>query len=142
MKYVLTLSVIIFTILITSCKETKKTIETPSYQVYSGKYEIKSINGKELARKLNFIVDASENKISGKTGCNSYFGTYTVINNNEIKIGPLASTEMYCEEHVMKVEREIFKAYNDSKTFSFDNNMLTLFAEDGALLVRAYKLNK
>lgn len=142
MKYILTLSILLFTLMITSCKETKKTTEAPSYEVYSGKYEIKSLNGKELARTLYFTVETSEKKISGKTDCNSYFGNYTVTNNNEIKIGPLASTEMYCEEHVMKVEREIFKAYNDSKTFSFDSNMLTLFSEDGALLIRAYKLDK
>lgn len=142
MKYTLTFSILLFTLMITSCKETKTTTEVPSYEVYSGTYELRSLNGKELARKLVFNIDASENKINGKTDCNSYFGTYTVTNNNEIKIGPLASTEMYCEEDVMKVEREIFQAYNNSKTFSFDNNMLTLFAEDGSLLVRAYKTSK
>ncbi len=142
MKYTITLSILLFSLMISSCKETKKTIEAPSSEIYSGKYEIKSLNGSELARKLYFTVETSENKISGKTDCNSYFGNYTVTNNNEIKIGPLAATEMYCEEHVMKVERELFKAYSDTKTFSFDSNMLTLFSVDGTLLVRAYKLNK
>ncbi|MDB9914202.1 META domain-containing protein, partial [Flavobacteriaceae bacterium] len=69
-------------------------------------------------------------------------GTYTVSNANELKIGPLSATEMYCEEKVMKAERELFKAYNDSKTFSFDGKMLTLFNEDEALLIRAYKISK
>ena len=49
---------------------------------------------------------------------------------------------MYCEEKVMVAERELFKAYNDSKTFSFDGKMLTLFNEDEALLIRAYKIRK
>lgn len=142
MKQTLTISILFFSIMFFSCNETKKTIEAPSYEVYSGKYEIKSINGRELKSKLYYTIDASENKISGKTDCNSYFGNYTVTNKNEIKIGPLAATEMYCEEPVMKIEREIFKAYNDSKTFSFDNNMLTLFGEDGTLLIRAYKTIK
>tara|TARA_R110000787_G_scaffold15134_6_gene46847 strand:+ start:6781 stop:7209 length:429 start_codon:yes stop_codon:yes gene_type:complete len=142
MKYTITLSILLFSLMVTSCKETKKTIEAPSNEVYSGKYEIKSLNGNELARTLTFTIETSENKISGKTDCNSYFGTYTVSNNNEVKIGPLGATEMYCEEHVMKAERELFKAYNDSKTFSFDGKMLTLFSEGGTLLIRAYKISK
>ena len=49
---------------------------------------------------------------------------------------------MYCEEKVMKTERELFKAYKDSKTFSFDGKMLTLFNKEGTLLIRAYKISK
>lgn len=142
MKYTITFSILLFSLMITSCKETKTTIEAQTSEVSSGKYEIKSLNGGELVRKLNFTIDTSENKISGKTDCNSYFGAFETTNQTEIKIGPLAATEMYCEENVMKVETELFKAYSNAKTYSFDKNMLTLFSEDGALLIRAYKLSK
>lgn len=142
MKYTITLSILLFSLIITSCKETKKTIEAPVNEISSGKYEIISLNGSELARKLNFTLDTTESKISGKTDCNSYFGAFAATNQTGIKIGPLASTEMYCEENVMKVETDLFKAYNNAKTYSFDKNMLTLFNEDGALLIRAYKLSK
>jgi heat shock protein HslJ len=142
MKYTISLSILLFSLMIISCKETKKTIEAPSNEVYSGKYNIKSLNGNELAGKLSFTIETSENKISGKTNCNNYFGTYTVPNANEVKIGPLGATEMYCEENVMKTERELFKAYSDSKTFSFDGKMLTFFNEGGTLLIRAYKISK
>ena len=142
MKYTITLSILLFSLMTFSCKETKKTIEAPTSEIYSGKYEIKSMNGRELIRKLYFTLDISENKISGKTDCNTYFGNYTTTNNNEIKIGTLAATEMYCEENVMKVENELFKAYSNTRTYSFDKTMLTLFDEDGSLLIRAYKLDK
>ena len=128
--------------MIISCKETKKTIEAPYIEVYSGEYEIKSLNGNESSRALSFTIETSENKISGKTNCNNYFGTYTISNADELKIGPLVATEMYCEENVMKTERELFKAYSDSKTFNFDGKMLTIFNEGGALLIRAHKINK
>ena len=142
MKYTIALSFILFSLMFISCKETKKTIKVSSNQSYSGEYEIKSLNGNELSGTLSFTIETSENKISGKTNCNNYFGTYTVSNANELKIGPLSATEMYCEEKVMKAERELFKAYNDSKIFSFDGKMLTLFNEDEALLIRAYKISK
>jgi heat shock protein HslJ len=142
MKYTIALSILLFSLMIISCKETKKTIEAPYIEVYSGEYEIKSLNGNESSRALSFTIETSENKISGKTNCNNYFGTYTISNADELKIGPLVATEMYCEENVMKTERELFKAYNDSKTFSFDGKMLTLFNEEGTLLIRAYKMSK
>jgi len=127
--------------MIISCKETKKTIKVSSNEFYSGKYEIKNLNGNELSRNLRFTIETSENKISGKTNCNNYFGTYTVSNTNELKIEPLVVTEMYCEEKIMKAERELFKVYNDSKTFSFDGKMLTFFNEEGTLLIRANKIS-
>jgi heat shock protein HslJ len=142
MKYAITLSILVLLLMITSCKGTKKTIEASSNEVYSGAYEIKSLNGSKLARTLSFTIETSENKISGKTDCNNYFGTYTVSNTNEVKIKPLGATKMYCEENVMKAERKLLKAYSDSKTFSFDGTMLSLFNEGGTLLIRAYKISK
>ncbi len=142
MKYTIALCILLFSLMIISCKETKKTIKVSSNEFYSGKYEIKNLNGNELSRNLRFTIETSENKISGKTNCNNYFGTYTVSNTNELKIEPLVATEMYCEEKIMKAERELFKVYNDSKTFSFDGKMLTFFNEEGTLLIRAYKMSK
>lgn len=142
MKYTITLSILLFSLITTSCKETKKTIEEPSNEIVSGKYEIKSLNGRMLVHTLFFNLETSEDKISGKTDCNSYFGTFKPTIDNQIKIGPLASTEMYCEENVMKIEFELFKAYGDSKTYNFDNKMLTLFDESGMVIIRAYKVSK
>lgn len=141
MKHIITLSFLLFSLIVTFCKETRKTIEAPSNEIYSGKYEIKSLNGNELKRTLSFTIETLKNKISGKTDCNSYFGTYSV-SKNELDIGPLGATEMYCEDNVMKTERELFKAYSYSKTFNFDGKMLTLFNEGGTLLILAYKISK
>ena len=141
MKYTIALCILLFSLMIISCKETKKTIKVSSNEFYSGKYEIKNLNGNELSRNLRFTIETSENKISGKTNCNNYFGNYTVSNTNELKIEPLVATEMYCEEKIMKAERELFKVYNDSKTFSFDGKMLTFFNEEGTLLIRANKIS-
>ena len=122
-----------------SCNNTKKIVEVASIEIPSGKYEIRSVHGTPIY-KLSFDIDASENKISGKTNCNSYGGNFTVTK-NEIKIGTLSATEMYCEENVMKVEHSIFKAFNDAKTFVYDNNMFTLSSEEGIVL-QAYRLVK
>jgi len=78
MKYTIALSILLFSLAIISCKETIKTIKNPSIDINSGKYEIKSLNRNELSSTLSFTIETSENKISGKTNCNNYFGTYTI----------------------------------------------------------------
>ena len=135
-KSILLLTVVV---LFSSCNNTKKVAEVSSEEIPSGKYEIRSIQGAPVY-KMYFDIDTSENKISGKTNCNSYGSNFS-ITNNEIKIGPLTATEMYCEENVMKVEHSIFKAFGDAKTFVYDSNMFTLSSEEGIIL-QAYRLVK
>ena len=130
---------IVLVIVFSSCNNTKKVVEVTSNEIPSGTYQIRSVHGAPIY-KLSFDIDASENKISGKTNCNSYGGNFS-INNNEINLGPLMATEMYCEENVMKVEHSIFKAFGDAKTFVYDNNMFTLSSEEGIVL-QAYRLVK
>ena len=127
---------IVLVVVFNSCNNTKKVAEVAPNEIPSGKYDIRSIQGVP-AYKLHFEIDASENKISGKTNCNTYGGNYTITNNN-ISFGTLFATEMYCEEHVMKEERSLFEALSNAKTFVFDKNMFTLSSETGIVL-QAYK---
>jgi heat shock protein HslJ len=139
MKQTIKFSVLIFSLFFISCKETKTTVEKKMINVYSGNYEIKSLNNQQLERKIFFTIDSNENKISGKTDCNTYFGNY-IVTNNKIEIEPLGVTKMYCEDDVMKVESELFKAFRSTITFNFDNNMLTFYNKEGNLIIRAYKI--
>ncbi len=124
-------------VVFSSCNGTKKIAEVTPNEIPSGKYEIRNILGAPVY-KMSFDIDASENKISGKTNCNTYSGNYSLAN-NEFSFGPIISTKMYCEEHVMKEEQNLFKSFGDATNFVFDNNMLTLSSKDG-VLIRAYLL--
>jgi len=133
-KIILLLTVVV---LITSCNNTKKVAEVTTGEIPSGRYEIMSVQGAPVY-KLEFEIDASENRISGKTNCNTYGGSF-FITGNEIKIGPLVSTKMYCEENNMEEERRVFEAFGNAKTFVFDNNMFILSSEKGIVL-RAFRI--
>jgi heat shock protein HslJ len=127
-------------LILSSCNVIKKQAEVVySGEILSGKYEIKSLLGAP-ADKIFFEIDASEKIISGKTGCNN-FSTKYKNNTNEITIGPLVATKMYCEEHVMKLESSLFKAFNGATNYVFDNNMFTISSEEGVLL-RAFKIDQ
>lgn len=83
--------------------------------------------------EVNALFDA-KGTVSGKGGCNNYNGGFTVDGNN-IKIGPLASTMMACEEPVLKQEMAFFKALENSATYSIQSDKLELRSADGALQV-------
>jgi heat shock protein HslJ len=72
--------------------------------------------------------------LSGKSGCNTYNGTYKV-NGNQITIGPLASTRMACSdpEGVMDQEMQYLAALQNASTYKIEGNALELRTSDGAL---------
>ena len=134
-------NILLFLLVFSSCKETNKVVANTNSEVPSGKYEIRSIQGKALSSKQYISFIASENRISGKTDCNGYMGPYT-IDKNTINFGPMKTTKMYCEEHVMETERSFFIALKNTATFVIDNNMLSLVSGDtGAVMLKALKIN-
>lgn len=141
MKKIITLSTLILIIAFSSCNGTKKASKKTTAEMVSGKYEIRNVEGASKLYNMFFEIDASEKRISGKTDCNSFSGNYE-ITGDEVTFLPFISTKMYCEEHVMKVETSIFKAFSNTKKFTFDNNMLTIINEDGSISMKAYKVIK
>ncbi len=83
--------------------------------------------------EVNALFDA-DGRVSGRGGCNNYNGPFTLDGNN-IKIGPVASTMMACDEATMKQEMAYFKALENTTTYSIRGNTLELRAADGALQV-------
>ena len=72
--------------------------------------------------------------VSGTTGCNQYFGPYTVV--NEITIGEnLGMTMMYCSEPIMDQESQYTDILVNVTTYTIEENQLTLSTEDGRALV-------
>lgn len=83
--------------------------------------------------EVNAMFDA-KGTVTGKGGCNNYNGPFTTQGDN-IKIGPVASTMMACEEAVMAQEMAYFKALENTATYTIRGNTLELRAADGALQV-------
>jgi len=139
MKKIITLSTLILIIALSSCNGTKKASKKTTAEMVSGKYEIRSVEGASNLYNMFFEIDTSEKRIWGKTDCNSFSGNYEVTG-DEVTFSPFISTKMYCEEHVMKVENSIFKAFGGTKKFTYDDNMLTLINADGTISMKAYKV--
>jgi len=140
MKTLSILSLAIFTLLFTGCDETKKVIEVAGTVQLSGNYSvIKAGNTVIKGDALSFTFSALDNSINGNTGCNSFFGNYT-LDAFALSFGDLAVSEKYCDEPIMESERALLGALNNTGSYMLKDRVLTLYSkEDRAVLLTAKK---
>lgn len=142
MKTLATLSLVLFTVIFTSCDETKKVIDVAGSVQLTGNYTVSAINGKKLENTTNptFTLSALDNSFRGTTGCNSVFGNYT-IDLYAINFGQLSVSEKMCmDKNIMKTERDFLDALNNTGSYAITNGVLTLYSKtDRSVLMSAKK---
>lgn len=79
------------------------------------------------------ITFAKAGKVNGDTGCNRFIGDYGV-KGSRIDIGPLGSTQMFCEG-VMDAEQAYLRALEKATAYSVAGTKLTLFGPRGRTLL-------
>ncbi len=64
----------------------------------------------EAPATLHFSLDGEEKgTISGRSGCNRYFASYN-LNNDQLSFGPIGATRMMCSPAQMNQETRYFQA--------------------------------
>lgn len=78
------------------------------------------------------IADATfaDGTVSGSAGCNRYTGPATVDGAN-LKVGPLASTQMACVGPGELVEKAFLAAFQNASTFTATDTALTIYNASG-----------
>jgi copper homeostasis protein (lipoprotein) len=76
--------------------------------------------------------DAATRRVSGCGGCNRIGGSYEVTG-DRLRIGPLASTMMYCEE-TMELEQRFLTALGSVRRWRVAGPQLLLADEQGRTL--------
>ncbi|MBE9475206.1 MAG: META domain-containing protein, partial [Chloroflexi bacterium] len=73
-----------------------------------------------------------DGQVNGNAGCNNYFGGYEVDGNN-LSVGPLASTEMFCGNPpgVMDQENAYLVALGSAASYAIEGGQLVIADSDG-----------
>jgi heat shock protein HslJ len=104
----------------------------------NGTYHINNLNSTDISSfKLNISFNDSTKQVSGFSGCNRFFGSYS-LENNSLKFGNLGSTRMLCENEANQIETELLKALETADSFSIKNGTLQLLSKDN-IIIEAYK---
>jgi heat shock protein HslJ len=72
-------------------------------------------------------------RLSGFAGCNNFSGSYT-LDGDQLKIGPVASTQMACPEPGSSVETAFHKALSGTLRYSVDGDALQVTTAAGDTL--------
>lgn len=109
-----------------------------------GTYQIINLNQEDVsAFKLNITFDETTNKVSGFSGCNRFFGSYS-LQENLLKFSPLGATKMLCSEDKNEVEHNLLKAFEKADKVFFTEKGFSLFNKKKPLLsaIKTIKENK
>lgn len=75
--------------------------------------------------EITALFNAADGRVSGRSGCNNYFGSYTV-DGDALTIGPLGSTMMACPEPLMQQEQAYTAALQGAENFSVEEDTLSI----------------
>jgi len=140
MKFLLTTTALLCTLLFTGCDETKRVIDVAGSVQLSGAYTVTNLNASKMTTgdlTLNFT--ALDKSVNGSTGCNTFFGNYT-IDYPSLVMGELAVTKKACSTGAMTAESNYLAALNNVGSYGLQNGVLTLYSKgDRSVLITAKK---
>ncbi len=132
MKTLVTLCILTITL---SCNTVKTgTNGNPAQPTeLNGSYSVVSMNSKDMnANSMELVFNASTGEISGSSGCNRLFGSFTQ-NNGELAFSGFGATKMYCDGR-MDLEQEFLQGLQVVNKYAFANGMLELKNNDQVLM--------
>ena len=133
-------TVFIFAILLKSCgasdgaSNSAETSMKDAHQMLSGAYAVTSLETNDVAEGLTLEFDSETKKVSGHSGCNSFFGSYEV-SGNTLTFGPLASTKMMCEDKKNALESKMLNVLSQTNTYEIKDKQLLLKKDKQTLLM-------
>lgn len=89
-------------------------------------------------KKPVIILEAISKKVTGNTGCNQLFGSFTT-QNNQITFSGMGSTKMYCQD---VKENEYLNMINQVHSYKIINGQLIFMDKDGKELLKYNKTKK
>jgi len=143
MKNLAIVSLLFVAFVFTGCEETKRVIDTAGSIQLSGNYTVTSIEGvssmSSSKSQANITFAALDKSINGSTGCNTFFGNYT-IDLYTLTFGEIAATKKACSESAMTYESSFLQALANTGSYNLQNNILTLYSKtDRTVLLTANK---
>lgn len=103
-----------------------------STQPLTGKTWILQASNQPLLPESVITIEFTEDgKLNGSSGCNSYFGSYT-IEGDILTVDGIGATEMWCED-MMEQEMAFLEMLQNAATIEFTESALTIHTDGGDL---------
>ena len=116
-----------------------KYVLTPVAPLEEKYWKLVELNGKPVGflddwnREPHVRFQSADKRVSGTSGCNSFFGSYALEGENQVVFSALGATKMACPE--MWVEQELFQVLDGTVDYAVKGNKLT-FSNNTQVLAR------
>ena len=132
----LILFIVVFGLFITACGSSlPNTPVTGTWDIVS--YGSASAPTPALPDLSRSIIFGADGKFSGNVGCNSFSGTYTIVDNN-ITIQQTSSTMLACPpDALMQQEEATLRILSNGAQFKLEGRFLTFTNNGETLLMEA-----
>lgn len=99
----------------------------------NGTYIVKTLNNNDVSvNNMTINFNKEENMVSGFSGCNRFSGMY-VLENGLLKVGPLASTKMFCQD-THQIESQMLEALSKTHDIRIEDGVLKLISDKKVIL--------
>ena len=127
-----TTTLFLFAIILNACSATGKTASNITNDTknsvqpsLNGTYTVSNMDVDNLAENLTISFDEATNKVSGFSGCNTFFGSYTIID-NAITFKGLGSTRKMCaDKNAILNETKMLTALGKTTHFETKDDVIT-----------------
>ena len=138
-----TTTILLFAIILNACGASNKTASKLSddtmkntEETLNGTFIVSKMNVESLTEHLTISFDEATNRVTGYSGCNSFFGNYS-INGSAIAFNNLGSTRRMCLDNENEVEKQMLTALGETTNFTIVDNIITLLNAKKELLSAA-----
>lgn len=136
------------TVILTGCvSSTEPTVPSqpiePLASLTETYWKLTKLDGKEVSmaanqqRERHFVLHSNDNRFSGFSGCNRFFGQYQYASdkagNGSIGLSSLGATKMACPDVAIN-EQEFLSMFAEAVFYEIYEESLTLFNKDNAVL--------
>lgn len=80
---------------------------------------------KHQAREIHFILAKKDQRVSGFSGCNQFWGGYQ-LNREQLKFSEFMNTRMACSGNPVK-ENDIFMLFKQTNNYQIEEDKLSLY---------------
>lgn len=126
-------SLLLLGLLAAGCASTGAAGSTPA-SVIGPTWRLVAFGDERPAVSSATLTFGSDGRVSGSTGCNHFFGQYTLAPSGALTLSGVGSTRMACPGPAMAQEGRFLAALNAATQVVVDGGRLTLVSADDALM--------
>jgi heat shock protein HslJ len=123
---------VVFALSLTICSTTSITAQINSaagkeQKVVEKRWKLIELTGKPVARQKSeayFMLNTQNNRATGNGGCNSFSGSYELLEGNRIRFSKIISTMIECND--MYIEFGFLKVLETADNYTIKGDTLSL----------------